>query len=256
WRWSTLGIPFTGDPDAAQVKLLTGGAAEGLSEVELYDLLAGGLLIDEGALRQIWERGLGEWTGVRPLDRVDACFERYEAHALNAGESGDGRSPVWWGGWPVEVVADEVEVLSRLIRFDEQRDFGPSATVYRNERGGRIVHLGLDPWYYIGIASKVGQIKRLVNWASGGTFPMEIIDPVPVAPILRRTADGGRFVLLLQNSSLDEVARFRVRIRFAGTGVETIDGHGIAYRRTSENEIEFEVGPIPGWGQHIVLGRN
>ncbi len=257
WRWVSLGMPFTGDAGAASAAVLTGQTARGLSRDELERLLCGGLLLDEGAVRECWKHGLGELTGVKPLEYVAALYERFQDHPVNEGFIGHGRSPVWWGGIPVEPISEDTEIVSRLIRFDDNVDFGASTTLYRNDRGGRIVHLGLDAWFYMGLTHKATQLRRLLDWASDGQFPLEIPGGQRIAPTLRRSADGSRFVLLLQNFGFDPARNFRVILRTSANSAKDLaTDEEIPLNRMDEEQVELEIPEIAPWCYRVVASSS
>jgi hypothetical protein len=256
WRWLSFGIPITGDASAAPAAVLTSNAAAGMSAEELRPLLAGGCLVDEGALARLWDLGLGEPAGVRPLPYAEACYERYLDHPVNAGCAGSGRSPVWWGTSPVEPVCDGVEVASRVIRFDGERDFGACVTLYENELGGRIVHLGLDPFEWIGMGCKMQQLYRLVDWASRGRFPLRLARPATAATVLCMAQDGSRFVLMVQNTGFDDLQDLRVQVRSGATSVRDLaTGERLSLARTDGDTIEITVQPIRAWDHRVIVGR-
>ena len=246
WRWLQLGFPMGVDP--AGVAILTGQAAMGLSRMDLESLLSKPLLLDEGAVVECWRQGLGKLCGIEPIEYAEACYERFEA-------DGDGRSPVWWGGTPMRPLNDQVQVCSRLQRFDENHDFGASVTCYENERGGRIVHLGLDPWYYIGLPNKLRQFQDLIRWASQDRFPLYLDEPCTLAPVLRQADDDGRFLLLLQNSGLDDLHQAGLRLRSTATALHDLaTGETIAYRRDGD-WLHIDTGWLPAWSHRVMIGE-
>jgi hypothetical protein len=257
WRWLAQGIPFTGDARHAPVAILTGEVAPGLDDESLRNLLHGGLIVDDGALTELWKRGLGEHTGVRPNSYHHACFEVYTEHPLNTGKPGDGRSPMWWGGLGFEPLNDEVEVLSRLARFDGGQDFGACTTIYRNSLGGRVVNLGLDPWIHIGLHHKMGQFHNLVDWAAEGALPLRV-PTARISPFLRIAPDRSRFVLMLLNTSFDDLEDLEIHLNSSATQVRelaTAHPRNCRFHFSPEGQITLQVPRITAWSHRVFAGN-
>jgi hypothetical protein len=67
--------------------------------------------------------------------------------------------------------------------------------------------------------------------------------------------DGSRFVLMLQNSGLDDLPPLRVQVRSTAGRVRDLStGHPADITRTSDDMIELTLPAIEAWSHRVVVG--
>lgn len=257
--WCELGIPACTEPATACGVLLAGRIAEACTDDELRAMLAGGVVLDGQALAVLWERGLGHLTGVRPGMVVsDAVYERAADDPWNAGYEGDGRNALISAADPcvvLEPLDEGVRILARARRFDEE-DVGPCMTAYENELGGRVAVTTYAPWSRLGWSWKRHQMQRLAEWVSKGRIPLTIRETVRLAPFVRMSADGSRFVAALLNNSLDATGPVTIRIKGAPSWVRRLTPSGyepVGWQREESGVVVWLENVAP-WDVLLLVG--
>jgi len=254
-----MGIPFAADSRHAMGTILSGKIAEAFTTEELRAMLSKGVMLDVFALEVLWERGLGELTGVKPGEDVPvAVTERFTDHLMNGPNAGFVReayvkAPERPG--TLVPVSEEVIDLSHLIRHDGA-DLGSCLTLYENELGGRVAVSTYAPWHRIGLGPKKRQVIAMADWLSEGQLPVIIDQTVRVAPLIRKSPDG-RFLAVLFNSSLDASGKLTLRLRAGSDQVSLLTSNGFQTldTRLSEGELIVDVPSIPAWSTIILLGH-
>ena len=262
-----MGIPFAADPAHAQATILAGRVAEGFTTEELKAMLSRSVMLDPFVLDVLWERGLGELTGVKPggdvqvgygpLQRV-AVTERFTGHPLNGSDEGfvrEAYTAIPERPGTLVPVAEGVIDLSRLIRHDGT-DLGSCYTLYTNELGGRVAVSSYSPWTKIGLGPKRRQLIAVADWLSEGRLPVIIDETVRVAPFVRQSADG-RVVAVLFNASLDATGSLTLRLRASPSQVSLVSDEGPRPLATRESpgETVVEVPSIPPWSSITLVGH-
>lgn len=261
-----MGIPFAADPAHAQATILAGRVAEAFTTEELKAVLSRSVMLDPFALDVLWERGLGELTGVKPggdvqlgygtLQRV-AVTERFTGHPLNSPDAGfvrEAYTAIPERPGTLVPVAEGVIDLSRLIRHDGI-DLGSCYTLYTNELGGRVAVSSYSPWNKIGLGPKRRQLMAVADWLSEGRLPVIIDETVRVAPFVRQSKDG-RVVAVLFNTSLDATGSLTLRLRASPSQVSLVTDEGLRplVARVSPDETVVEVPSIPPWSIITLIG--
>jgi hypothetical protein len=253
-----MGIPFAADSRHAQGTILAGKVAEAFTTEGLRDLLSKGVMLDVFALDVLWERGLGELTGVKPGgDVLVPVTERFTDHPLNGPYAGFVREayarPGERPGTLIPISAGVID-LSHLVRHDGT-DLGSCLTLYTNELGGRVAVCSYAPWHRIGLGPKRRQVIAMADWLSEGRLPAIIDETVRVAPFVRQSPDG-RFVALLFNTSLDATGKMTLHLRASPQQVSLVTDEGFRplVTRVSEGETVVEVPSIPPWTTITLVG--
>ncbi|MFY0651793.1 MAG: hypothetical protein JXQ96_07150 [Cyclobacteriaceae bacterium] len=261
-----MGIPFAADSRHAFGTILSGKLAEVFTTEELRDMLSKSVILDVFALDVLWERGLGELTGVKPggdvqlgygsLQRV-AVTERFTRHPLNGPDAGfvrEAYTAIPERPGTLVPVAEGVIDLSRLIRHDGT-DLGSCYTLYTNELGGRVAVSSYSPWTKIGLGPKRRQLIAVADWLSAGRLPLIIDETVRVAPFVRQSEDG-RVVVVLFNTSLDATGALTLRLRAKPQQVSLVSAKGFELLKTrvSEEETVVAVPSIPPWKTVTLMG--
>jgi len=261
-----MGIPFAADPAHAQATILAGRVAEAFTTEELKAMLSQSVILDPFALDVLWERGLGELTGVKPggdvqlgygtLQRV-AVTERFTGHPLNGSDAGfvrEAYTSIPEKPGTLVPVSEGVIDLSRLIRHDGT-DLGSCFTLYTNELGGRVAVSSYAPWNKIGLGPKRRQLIAVADWLSKEKLPIIIDQTVRVAPFIRQSSDG-RLVAVLLNTSLDPTGTLTVRLRTTPGQVSMVSVNGFRPLSTKidKGETIVEVPSIPPWTSITLMG--
>lgn len=258
---SEIGLPLTTDPQAACATVLAGRIAEAFDDDILRRLLAGGVLMNGEALQVLWERGLGDLTGVRHGRSWDnGLRERLTDHPFNGSYAGDERdsrvSLTPSTGWELEALDESVGVLSRLVGYDDI-ERGPAVTCYQNALGGRVVVLGYAPWLRLGTSAKRTQMLSAADWISGGKLPVIIAQTVRVSPWVRLSTDRRRVTVVLLNTSFDPTGPLDLRLRAqaAVLYVLTSEGRQPLDMEQAEGKMRCVVPSSAPWDTLVLLGE-
>ncbi len=253
-----MGIPFAADSRHALGTILSGKVAEAFTTEELRDMLSKSVMLDVFALSVLWERGLGDLTGVKPgEDVLVAVTERFTDHPLNGTNAGFVREayakPGERPGTLIPISGGVID-LSHLVRHDGT-DLGSCLTLYTNELGGRVAVSSYAPWNRIGLGPKRRQVIAMTDWLSEGRLPAIIDQTVRVAPFVRQSPDG-RVVVVLFNTSLDATGMLTLRLRARPQHVSQVSASGFRPlgTRVSEGETVVEVPSIPPWTTITLVG--
>ncbi|MGC9360178.1 MAG: hypothetical protein ACP5G7_07365, partial [Anaerolineae bacterium] len=205
------------------------------------------------------ERGLGHLAGVRPGAVVDdAVYERATDDAWNEGHEGDGRNALISSANPcvlLEPLDNSVRILSRALWFDD-RDAGPCVSAYENELGGRVAVMTYAPWSRLGWSWKRNQMQRLAEWIAKDKLPLSIQETVRLAPFVRMSQDGSRFVAALLNNSLDPTGPVTVRIKALPSWVRQLKPSGyepVGWKR-EETGIVVWLQNVAPWDVMLLVG--
>ena len=253
-----IGLPLTTYPESACGVFLSNRLAEVFSDRDLRRFLSRGAIIDGPTLQILWDRGLGELTGVRPGKQYETGVREVPSdHPFNGRYAGDERELLApsWKAVALELlpVDRRTETLSRLLGYDGT-PIGAGLTLYENKLGGRVAVLGFNAWALAGSTGKRTQLLNIADWVSRGTVPLRIDRTLKVVPFVRMSPDRKRFVVVLLNASLDPTGSFRVRLRVKATAVQCLKRDGVAVLPVARREGELVVRlPQLGPWQTVVL---
>jgi hypothetical protein len=258
--WAELGFPVTAEREHACGTLLAGKTAEALDDAELRQILSGGVILDGLALQELWLRGLGEFTGVKPGQAYHAgLWERYTDHAMNGIYAGDSRATFVEGptspACELLPVKAGVEDLAHLRRVDGC-DLGMCVSLFQNELGGRVAVRTYSPWTALGTLPERAQMLALAEWVSRQTLPLVINKCLRLAPFMRRSADGQRFVLVLLNASLDDTGPFKCTLRVTSQKVAQplANGTTVLPPAFTDDGLVIAVNNLPAWRTLTLAG--
>jgi hypothetical protein len=251
--WAELGFPVTAEREHSCGTLLPGKICEALDDVELRQILSGGVILDGLALQELWQRGLGKFTGVKPGQAYQVgLWEYYTDHTLNGIYAGDSRATFVEGptnaACELLPVGADVGDLAHLRRVDG-RDLGMCVSIFQNELGGRVAVRTYSPWTALGTLPERAQMLALAEWISGRTLPLVINRNLRLAPFMRCSADGQRFVLVLLNASLDDTGPFECKLRGKTRNVVQLQVNGVTPTTHSlaNDGIIVNIANIPAW---------
>ncbi len=257
-----IGLPIAADAPGCGV-VLCGRVAEAFSDVELKDMLAGGVLMDSSTLEVLAERGLDHLTGVRLAKRLDnGMMERFTDDELNgraAGQLRDARIEFWGDakgmGDVLEPVAAGVHILTTMEDYF-YRPQGPSMTGFENELGGRVVVMGYAPWIFLHSAGKRLQLQNVADWISHGTMPLRVDETVPLVSVVRISADRQRGAVLLLNAGMDEIPEANVQMRFATRQARLLaigQDDRVLELQPGKTGGRITLRNIPPWSSRVIL---
>lgn len=267
WPFETIGVARLGVPvtpwrEHACGTLLATRMAEGFTDDELQEMLRGGVLLDARVLQTLWERGLGELTGVR-LGRQHLYETRETAtdHPRNGADAGSQRdghiglgfSPAGQPAFALEPLDGTVEILSRLAPYDGA-PVDPCFTLFTNKLGGRVAVASYAPWKILERAWKRRQLLAVCDWVSGGRLPVVIEKHAWVMPFVRTDAQGRPVAVDFLNTSFDETGPLTVRCRGAGPVAQLTEAGTQPLPGWQEgNDWIVELPSIPAWGTLIAV---
>ncbi|MHB0936879.1 MAG: hypothetical protein ACYC6A_10855 [Armatimonadota bacterium] len=219
-EWSEIGLPIAYGREGAAMTVLSGDSCLAFSREELYDMLAGGVLLDAPALWRLDALGLLEDTGFEVIGvREDDTIEQLTADPLNgplAGAQRDCRQSFkWWSQTAclLRPLSAAARVLAEGVDYGGT-SYGAVVGVYENPRGGRVAACGYFPWSYLQTRAKTIQMKALCRWLSRDALPAYVDSYHKIALWSRQDASG-RPALLLANVSLDPAHQVRILVRDA-----------------------------------------
>jgi hypothetical protein len=252
-----MGIPLTTAPEHACGMVLSGRTAEAFTDEELHTMLGGAVLMDIQALAVVWQRGLGELTGVRQGRTLRLGLEQFTDHPINASYAGATRwARAHAGGVTLERARSGVAALTRLVGQSDHADQGIGLSVFENEIGGRVAVSGYFPWHHLGLEAKRHQLVALADWLCRGRLPVVIEQTVRLATWVRCSADGKRTAVALLNTSFDDIPSVDVRLRAKPDRVRLLTVEGpvsLAPRRTGDETV-VTVPELRGWRSAILVG--
>jgi hypothetical protein len=211
------------------------------------------------AVETLWERGLGELTGVK-LGRAftdNSVYEQFTSHPWN------GRSAGWCnvGGlalFPVREfipISPDVEDFAHLHGADDG-DYGTCLCGFTNALGGRVVTMGYSPWTYLATSWKRSQIITLADWVSDHQLPVIIDKALRVTPLVRISEDKKRFVAVLLNTSYDPTGTFDLRLRVESQEVYQLGTNEkiqLPFQK-KEKELIVSIPSIDPWQYVVITG--
>ena len=251
-----MGVPFCFDPKHNVAALLSGELVDGFSDEELKKLLSGGVYMDTEALQIIWQRGMGELTGVKLNPALIQGVEVLTNHSINGKEAGDGRRPVWVvSGQTLAPQSEKVQELSKLVTLKGE-DKGVCLTAYENELGGRVAVAGYYPLKDFGRHGKRNQMLNLMTWLSKDRIPVRINSFARILPMIRMSEDRDRFLASFFNTSLDNLQNVNIEVQSKAKKILLLTSDGeleINISRKGEF-ISFDIDEIKPWDVVMVYG--
>ncbi len=254
-----IGIAFTPDRRSACGVILAGKVAEGFSVEELRAILSGGVLLDGTALEVLWNRGLGELTGVKPGEKFRySVLERFSDHPMNGSDRGDGREALIGPAdntCSLVPVASDVASLASLVRYDG-KNCGSCFSIFTNRLNGRVAVASYSPWRRLGRGAKRRQLIAVTDWLTRGTLPVIIEQTVRVAPFVRLDRERRRVALVLFNMGFDPSGPLTLRLRAQPKSMRLITAHGtqdLVVRQTAV-EVRVDVPSLPPWHAAALAG--
>lgn len=225
-----LGVPLAAEQGRSG-SVLIGRIAETLDDEVLNAMLAGGVLMDTLALRELQARGLGDLAGVRVSETVPVkmavgmSMARFTEHPLNGRFAGAAHNcsailPAAYGHADILApLSKGVEVLANLEQptGDAHEVLTPSRapclTIFENRLGGRVAVSGYSPWFFLHSHAKRHQLIATCDWLTRGTLPVRVVDPAPITPYVRLSADRRHGVVVLWNTGLEHLEMLKLELR-------------------------------------------
>lgn len=253
-----LGLPIAYRQEDGRITALAGALPAAFSRQALKQIFQGGVIMDGAALQSLTALGLERWAGTQVREVIDRDMsEVLSAAPLNGRFAGWARN-CRQSFWPQPAFSLEpaggTEVLAALVDYTGT-ECGVSMTAYENELGGRVVVMGYSPWTLVHNQGKVGQLRRICDWASRDRLPVVVETYARVQVWARTLPDGGLGIVLL-NASLDAIPELELRIR---TEAETfdylcMDGRHAPIRAHSRanGTVNVMLRDITPWSMHLL----
>lgn len=201
-----LGVPVC--YSQTQVNFLTAETLGCYTDKEVMQLLKGGVILDEEAVKAACQRGFGKYIGIQEAVPVTtACYEVLTDDPFNGTYTGN-RYPVYTANVHANescynlVTLPSVRVLTHLA--DAQlKPFGAGTVYFENELGGKVLSLGTvftgNNWLH---KCRRHQLHSVVREMFGADMPFDVPDAISISPIWYRGEKED--VLALYNFSIDD----------------------------------------------------
>ncbi len=189
-----IGVPLSMNYKKASGVILRGNLVDGYNDTELKDFLSRGVIVDGLALKRLYERGFGEYTGVKITgEYVDGVCEKFTDDEVNgefAGEERDTRIAFWpKPAYSLEPLSDKTRAVCNLIDYNGNTR-GACVTLYENELGGRVCVLGYSAFRSLYSVAKYSQIQNITDYLLKGQRPVKINECCK-ASVVTRACDSG-----------------------------------------------------------------
>lgn len=171
----------------SDVNFISSIDANSYNDEDIIRLLSKGVIIDQGAVKILCERGYSDLLGVKYVKEVDVpCFEVLTNSSFNTDYEND-RFPVHIGN-KGEQPTYVFEAMEGAEALTELRDvklnlIAPATTIFENHLGGRIMCLATpfvrSNWFFKG---RLAQIQNAVEYLSFNKFPFKIEKSKKIAP--------------------------------------------------------------------------
>jgi hypothetical protein len=234
---------------------MSGRIAEAFTDEELREMLSGAVYMDVQTLDVIWQRGMGELTGVKHVNESSIAVEIFAEHPLNQGIAGTMRRASGWSrGAYLEKVNGQVQAINHLHVMTNQKRKGISLSLFENELGGRVAVSSYHPWDGLGMLAKVTQMIRLMNYLSRDKMPVMLEKSFRILPLFRQDEAGKKFVLALFNNSLDTYENVPISVRTLADQVKSLhaeDDQQVASTRNNE-WLEFTIDKVLPWSVTVL----
>ncbi len=200
-----LGLPVC--YGRTEVNFLSGELLNCYDDDTLTELLKGGVILDEEAVKGAVSRGFGHLIGVEQVSDVKtACYEQLTDDPMNGSYAYD-RYPVYTANVHANETCYDLKPVKNARVLTALCDakleiFGAGTVYFENALGGRVLCLGTvfsgNNWLH---KCRRHQLHSVVSHMFGSKMPFDVADAVFVAPIWYRGED--RNVLALYNFSID-----------------------------------------------------
>lgn len=201
-----LGLPVC--YSRTEVNFITAELLNCYTDEEFKELLRGGVILDEEAVKAACGRGFSRLIGVEFAGEVKtACYEQLTADPMNGAYAGD-RYPVYTANIHANETCYNLKILSGARALTELVDgelkpFGAGTVWFENELGGKVLCLGTvftgNNWLH---KCRRHQLHNAVRAMFGETLPFDVTDAISVAPLWFRGEKED--VLALYNFSIDD----------------------------------------------------
>ncbi len=190
-----------------QVNFLPAEILQCYTDGEALELLHGGVILDEAAVKAALERGFGSYIGIESAEAVSiACYEESTEDPMN-GIYTQRRYPAYTANIHANELTyclkplPDARALTRLV--DAQfRELGAGTVFFENQLGGKVLCLGtamtVNNLLHKG---RRHQFHSAVNAMFGSSLPFDVKDAISVAPMWYRGKNTD--LLALYNFSVD-----------------------------------------------------
>lgn len=211
-----ISIPVTAWLDNAVACVITGDSLRELSDEQLERILKKNLLTDGAGIQVLTDRGFGHRLGgkIKQIYHTSMA-EEMGTHPWNGEYKKYFRDVVMNFGFEADAyefeLTSKAEAVSNLINILHQY-VGISMYAYQHEDGARLVADGyLMPKKIKTVAKRV-QLENAIDWLSGDTLPVRILDRKKIVPTVNTNRNGGMNIMLT-NIHFDPTGRVQCKVR-------------------------------------------
>lgn len=256
---TTFGLPisyYKGQPGM----LLHPDMARGLSEKELADLFAGGVLTDGSSIEILNERGLYHLTGVKTKQApIVNEAEKLTDHSINGLYAG--RRWIQYlisgltGMHTLSCDNPGTEIIGNYITNDGSEN-GIASLITTTPQGGRLAVFGYNLWEPTVNTARGHQIIAAADWVCGDKLPVRVETTARINVVPRTDSEGKLVSVFILNNSIDYTPELTVRLRNP-VGSKAIlvrpDKKDIVLTAEGcEGELLVKVPPINAWNVGVI----
>ncbi|MBN1437754.1 MAG: hypothetical protein JW936_11835 [Sedimentisphaerales bacterium] len=218
----TLGLPTTYSDE--NVKATIGQMLRNYSDDEIKQLLSGGLFLDAVAASVLFERGFGDYIGIKQI-APPVCIDDLEplsAEEYHNKSFGGAKAKMMTltvpnlfsrPSYSQAQLSDKAKLISSLVDPDVQRKY-PSMFAFENSLGGRVVVHLLDWTTACGSSFnnhyRREQLQNVMRWLSRDT--LSAVVPDNVFPLLIRRDLQHATIATIFNLTLDPYPQAKIEL--------------------------------------------
>lgn len=257
-----LGVPATSAAKDPSVVVLNYGKVSALSDKELQEALSKAAFVTLEGLELIEKRGFAHLCGVTVKNVYsNGVYERFTNDEINGKAAGGMRNSFvnFFIRYPRIATLNtesKTRVLSKLYDLLE-KELGPCFTVYENELGGKVAVMTYLDSSLLGYKDKRIQMLNAFEYISGG-LPIRVLNDCRVAPVLRKTQDGG-FIGMLANMDFDIQKDLEVEISTEAKTCSIINSDGslteIPVTCLQNNKKLIKIEKIEPWSAVVITDK-
>lgn len=255
-----LGLPPAYSESASVVTLLAGESVRAMTSEQIEHILQNGVYMDGWALTHLCAMGYGEMVGFQVEKFVgEDCIELFSDHPLNGAAAGRKRNcrQSFWNvpAAMLTPVHSGAAVLSCIVNYANEEISRCGSGVFENKLGGRIFVAGYYPWTLLQNKAKSVQLRELMRWLSKDRLPAYIAS-FHKCNIWVREMAGGRYGIVLLNSSMDQAADLVLNIKTRSDRIRIMDMQCnetlITAASANSGYSTFHLPPIDNWDVRFI----
>ena len=252
---TNIGIPIAAYSNGAALKLIDAESVRNFTDDELRKNLAGNVLLDGSAAREIVKRGMAEMIGnVTAEPFPEACNEIYTDDEIGGRLEIKIHRPLSNDRYLLKHPATpDIRVLGEYSYEDTDRQ-GTSSLLLTRANGTSVAILGHTGFNFEFISSsRVQFLYNLVDAMTGNRLPALPMEPVQCMIVPRITDSGELRSVTIMNTVIGEQRTFEIRLRGVPADTRAIKWcvpaapeQTVVFRK-DHNDIIATIPEIDGW---------